>query len=232
LTERPLPEIPSNGRGPQTKTRRGKSARAADEVSEPSAKRRVRAEVPVAAALSNGSPREEPARRAVSRIGGAVLLGAAGAVAIALVLVFVVFAGGSAHKSPAAAAHSSTTANTTPKPKVISQIYLTHPGGGNSPVGVAEVISSQGKTGVAIAAQGLAPNRKRPPNYYAVWLYNGPGSEHLLGFAAAVTSSGVLRTLGALPNNASDYQKLLLTLETSPDPKAPGKIVLEGSGKF
>jgi hypothetical protein len=164
-----------------------------------------------------------------------VLLGIAAAVALALVLVFVVFSGSNTHKHPAATAHRGTTTSTTAaanSAKLVSRITLTPPAGGSSRVGLAEIISLQGKTGVAIAAQGLAPNRKRPPNYYAVWLSNGATSSEIVGFAAAVTSNGLLRTAGALPTNASNYHKLLITLETTATPKAPGTVVLEGSGKL
>lgn len=220
LSEQPLPEIPSNGRAPKTSGNR--------------ARRAPVAEVPAAAALSNGAPREKP-RRAGSRVGGAVLLGVAAAIAIALVLVFVVFTGSSAHKHPATAAHRSSPTHASAaasSAKIVSRIALTPPNRAKSPLGIAEVLSIQGKTGVAIAAEGLAPNKKRPPNYYAVWLSNGPTSNQLVGYAAAVTSGGVLRTAGGLPSTASNYHKLLLTLETSANPKTPGTIVLEGAGKL
>lgn len=230
LSDQPLPEIPSNGRGAQAKSDPGKPARrtkARPEPAEPAA------EVPVAAALSNGSPRERSRQRAGSRIGGAILLGAAAVIAIVLVLVFVVFTS-NAHKHLAATAHRTTTHSTTgtSSARIISQVNLTPPAGGKSPVGLAEVISLQGRTGVAIAAQGLAANSKRPPNYYAVWLSNGATSNELVGFAAAVTKNGVLRTAGGLPTNAASYHGLLITLETSASPKTPGKVVLQGSGKL
>lgn len=227
LSEQPLPEIPSNGRSPQAKSDEGKPAGRTKATRERSPK----AEVPAAAALSNGAPRERSPQRAGSRVGGAVLLGLAAAVAVALIIVFVVVPGGSkAPKHTAGATAAHTTAKTSAK--VISQIDLKPPSGAKSPVGLAEVITLQGKVGVALAAEGLAPNKKKPANYYAVWLANGSSSDQLLGFAAAVTKTGVLRTAGGLPTNASSYHTLLVTLETSASPKAPGTVVLEGSGKF
>jgi hypothetical protein len=229
LSDGPLPEIPSNGSGPQAEDAQSRSAGR----SKVSAAHKPVAEVPAAVAMSNGSPREPRSGRPVSRVGGAVLLGVGAAVAIALVLVFVVFTGSDNHKHPATAAHGGTTTRATTaasSAKLISRITLTPPAGGRSPVGLAEVISLQGKTGVAIAAQGLAANRKSPPNDYAVWLYNSPTSSEIVGFAAAVTSNGLLRTAGALPSDASKYHKLLITLETTAKPKAPGTVVLQGSG--
>jgi hypothetical protein len=112
----------------------------------------------------------------------------------------------------------------------VAQINLKPPSGGSSPVGIAEVLQAQGQFGIAIAAQGLAANSKKPPNAYAVWLYNSPADSKILGFVnPAVSSNGQLKTAGGLPSNASHYQKLLVTLETKSNPKTPGKIVLEGS---
>jgi hypothetical protein len=232
LSDGPLPEIPSNGSVPQAKGGRSKSAGRAKTA----ASHKPAAEVPPAVAMSNGSPRLQHSGRPVSRVGGAVLLGVAAVVAIVLVLVLVVFNGSDNHKHPALAAHGSTTAahstSAASSAKLVSKITLTPPAGGRSPVGLAEVISLQGKTGVAIAAQGLAANRKSPPNDYAVWLYNSPTSSEIVGFAAAVTSNGLLRTAGALPTDASKYHELLITLETTAKPKTPGTVVLEGSGKL
>jgi hypothetical protein len=113
---------------------------------------------------------------------------------------------------------------------VVSQINLRPPTGGNKPVGLADVLRVQGRTGIAIVAQGLAANSKHPPNAYAVWLYNTASDSHILGFVnPAVGSNGQLRTAGALPSNAHHYQKLLVTLETQSNPRTPGTIVLEGN---
>lgn len=230
LTEQPLPEIPANGRRPRGSSSRGKALAAA-----PASKRKPRAEVPVAAALSNGTPRERPPRQAGSRLGGAILLAVLAAVAIALVLVFVVFSGGSTRHHRAAshrpgATPTHTTANSGGR--IVDQIELTPPAGGSSPVGIAEVLSLQGKMGVAIAAEGLAANHTKPRDYYAVWLYNSPTSKYLAGIAGAVGKNGILRTAGGLPNTVSQYHKLLITLETSFSPKAPGRIVLQGTLKL
>jgi hypothetical protein len=235
LTDHPLPEIPSNGRAPRAErprrpTRRGK----ATPVAEAAAQRPPAAEVPVAAALSNGSPRE--VLRRSSRLGGAVLLALAAAVAIVLVLVFGVFTGGSTHRHPARAAHtgtpSSSPSTTTNGTKVLAQINLKPPNGGGSPLGVAEVLRINGQTGVVIVANGLAPNRKRPPNHYAVWLYSAPTASELVGVVKGlVGSNGRLETGGGLPSNAARYREVLVTLETTPNPKTPGKIVLTGQLK-
>lgn len=229
LAERPLPEIPTNGRSPQKKVGAGKqSSRAQKQRAKP-----TRAEVPVGAALSNGTPRERP--RGGSRVGGAVLLGVAAAVAVALVLVFVVFSGGSGHKHPARAVHhGGTTSHTTSasSPKILSQVNLLPPSGAKSPVGIAYVVKVRNQIGMLVAAQGLKPNTKHPANYYAIWLYNSAADNKFLGLVTpAVGSNGEFRLPAALPSNATHFQKLLVTIESG-IPKKPGQIVLQGSGKL
>lgn len=174
-------------------------------------------------------------RRPVSRRGGALLLAGGGLVVLAVVLVLVLSGGGGRSKPTAAATKPATTpATTTPSTsttgaQILAQINLKPPSGGTSPIGIAEVLSDDGKLGIAIVAQGLAPNSKSPANAYAVWLSNSPTDSHILGFVnPAVGSNGRLQTAGGLPGNASHYHKLLVTLETQSDPKTPGQIILEG----
>jgi hypothetical protein len=159
-----------------------------------------------------------------------VLLAAGAAIVIAVVLVLVLSGGGGKkHASTAAARTSGTTPTTsTAATKVVAQINLNPPSGGSAR-GIAEVLREQGKTGIAIVAQGLAANTKKPPNAYAVWLYNSPSDSHILGFVnPGVGSNGRLQTAGGLPPNANHFQKLLVTLETQSNPKSPGTIVLQG----
>jgi hypothetical protein len=223
LASEPLPEIPVAA---AAREEAPEPSPAAAPDSDPAPKRPVRKpRPPRERGAGAGGPR-------VSRTGGAVLLAAGAAIVIAVVLVLVLSGGGS--KKPAAAASRSTTgAATTPKttgttPKVVAQINLNPPSGGAAK-GIAEVLQEQGKVGIAIVAQGLTPNSKKPPNAYAVWLYNSPGDSKILGFVnPAVGSNGRLQTAGGLPTNAKHFQKLLVTLETQSNPKSPGTIVLEG----
>jgi hypothetical protein len=77
----------------------------------------------------------------------------------------------------------------------------------------------------------MAANTKR--NAYAVWLYKPGSISKLLGFVSPrVGADGQLRTAGALPKGAQKYDELLITLETNPSPRAPGRVVLTGYGKF
>jgi hypothetical protein len=224
LASDPLPEIPVEA--PRDEAPEPATAVAA----EPAA---VAPERPARKPRPRRARGDSPAGPRVSRTGGAVLLAAGAAIVIAVVLVLVLSGGGS-KKPAAAAARSTTSTSTTPKtsgttPQVVSQINLNPPSGGAAK-GIAEVLRQQGKTGIAIVAQGLTPNSKKPANAYAVWLYNSPTDSKILGFVnPAVGSNGKLQTAGGLPTNAKHFQKLLVTLEKQSNPKSPGTIVLEGA---
>jgi hypothetical protein len=167
----------------------------------------------------------------VSRLGGAILLGLGAAIVIAVVVVFVVNSDSSTkhHPQPAltkptSAATSTTGTTATP----VAQINLVSPGRGKGTAGIAEVLRQGTKTAVAIVGQGLPANTKH--DAYAVWLYNSQSDAFRLGFVnPGVSKNGRLETAGGLPTNAGRYKQILVTLETTANPRAPGQIVLEGA---
>jgi hypothetical protein len=181
-----------------------------------------------------------------SRVGGAILLVAGALVAIGAVIAAVlVLSDGSSNKhsssaSRTAAAPTPSTAATTTSTSstastsahVVAQINLNPPDTHthSKAAGIADVLRQGTVRGLAIAAQGLTPNAKHPPNAYAVWLYNSARDNHILGFVnPGVGANGRLQTAGALPSNAGRYKQLIVTLETQANPHAPGKVVLQGS---
>lgn len=182
---------------------------------------------------------EIPPRGRRSRLGGAILLvlGAAVATAVGIVLA----TGGASSKrsttptgrssnSAGTATGASSLATSTVPTHIVAQINLDPPRGPSRAKGFADVVAQGSRNAVAIEAQGLAANSTHPPNAYAVWLYNSPAASDRLGFVSpGVTSSGILRTLGALPADAAHYKRLIITLETVADPRVPGQIVLEGT---
>ena len=123
-----------------------------------------------------GGPSGGPGR--TSRPGGiAVILAAL--VAVIVVIVLVTSGGGSNKKHRASvAAHSttgaSTSATSSTAAKVIAQINLTPTAAGSKTAGIAEVLKEGANNGIAIVAQNVPPNTTKPPNAYAVWLYNSP----------------------------------------------------------
>jgi hypothetical protein len=166
--------------------------------------------------------------RPVSRLGGAILLGAVAAAAIAAILIFAVFGlGGSTPSANHPHARASRTASTTPSSSArpLAQINLSSPTHGKA-LGIAQVIQAGGTRAVVIRASGLQPNTRH--DAYAVWLYNSPSSAYRLGYVKpGVGSNGALETAGGLPSNAGSYKELIVTLQRGPSSK-PGKIVLAG----
>ena len=112
---------------------------------------------------------------------------------VAAVVVFLLVRGGGSKQHPAASAPTtastpaagassrtstpttSATASSTTSAKVVAQINLMPPSGHSSKAaGIAEILTEGSTNGVAIVAQNVPPNTTKPPNAYAVWLYNSP----------------------------------------------------------
>lgn len=230
LASGPLPDLPAESADARDREPppTGESA-----PEQPAADQRAEAGSPAASSAGAERARERPR----SRLGGAILLAAAALVAIAVVLVVVLVSNGSstkhgpsaAHSAPASTPTTSTSTTASTSAHVVAQINLNSPAAGSRAAGIADVLMQGSVTGIAIAAQGLAPNSKRPPNAYAVWLSNSASDSHMLGFVnPGVGSNGRLQTAGALPSNAARYKQLIVTLETDANPHGPGRIVLRG----
>lgn len=235
LASRPLPEIPTSP-----------AAQPAGEppvVAASAAPREASSLHQDAPRATSGTPSVEPEPPRSSRLGGMILLIGAGLVVAAVVVVIVATSGGGSKRqrsaSAAAPAASATTAassstattaaTSTAATKVVAQINLTPTSSVSKAAGIAEVLKQGAKRGIAIVAQNMAPNTTKPPNAYAVWLYNSQTDAHLLGFVnPGVGKNGKLSTAGALPSDASHFKKLIVTLETKANPKSPGVIVLTG----
>jgi Sigma-70, region 4 len=177
-----------------------------------------------------------------SRRGGALLLAAL--VVIVVVVVILITSGGGSHSTSDTQASTTTpttttgsktsststtssTAAKTAKPTVDKQIALTSPEPDSKAAGLVEVVSEGSKHAVYIAAEHLP----QPPagSFYAVWLSNSPTSSTPLGKTPTVGSNGRLQAGTLLPANAGDYQKILLTRETSTKAAEPGPTVLSGA---
>ncbi len=206
---------------------------------------------PLSAAPLAQIPEAEPdhVKSHSSRRGGAILLAVLGIVVVvgAAVVVISLVAGTSTPAAPARtvtvnALHSTSTASTasqtastttTPKLRFITQVNLLSPDPtlAHTTAGIAQVLSDGTETGVLVVAQGMPANTRR--DAYAVWLTDTAGGSDFLGFVGKpVGSNGKLEADGRLPSNASQYSRLLITLETSAHPKTPGTIVLEGVFKL
>jgi hypothetical protein len=187
-----------------------------------------------------------------SRLGGLVVIGVV--VAIVVVGLIVVLGSSGSKKKPttiastpsiatsttapasattpalSATTSATTTTSTSTAAKVVAQINLTPPAAGSKAAGIAEILREGTTNGIAIVAQNVPPNTTKPPNAYAVWLYNSPTDAKILGFVnPGVPESGKLSTAGGLPANAAHYKELIVTTETSANPKAPGAVILQGT---
>jgi hypothetical protein len=240
LADNGLPEIP-------TEAEPSRPAAAARAPAVASAASGAAAEAPPAAAgagdaneAGDGGSARRPRS---SRLGGAIVI-AVTVVIVAVVLFFVLrSSGGPKHQAAAsagsttsgsssAASTSSTTSSTSSgtQARVVAQINLTPPRSGSKAAGIAEVLNEGTSQGVALVAQNVPPNSTKPPNAYAVWLYNSPKDAQILGFVnPGVGSNGRLSTAGALPSNAKHFKQLIVTVETQAKPKAPGTIILQGA---
>jgi hypothetical protein len=180
-----------------------------------------------------------------SRRGGALLLAALVVIVVVAVILITSGGGGSSHKTSSTQA-STTAPATTPSetktsgasttsstakqgasPTVDKQIALTSPEPASKTVGLVEVVSEGSKHAIYLAAEHLPT--PPPGSFYAVWLSNSPTSSTPLGKTPTVGSNGRLQAGTLLPANAGDYQKILLTRETSSKAAQPGPTVLSGA---
>jgi hypothetical protein len=194
--------------------------------------------------MSSGGPggTGAPGGPPSSRRGGALLLAGLALLAVIVVVVLVVVLSSSGDSSssststaasvptPTTSSSATTTATTTSgtaTAKPIAQVNLLSPTGGAAK-GVAIIVKQGTTTGLVIRATGVPANTRH--NAYAVWLYNSPSDNKILGFVnPGVGTTRVLQTAGPLPANASHIKQLLVSVETAPKPKVPGTIVLQGA---
>jgi hypothetical protein len=126
------------------------------------------------------------------------------------------------------ATRSSTSQTSTNTARLVAQINLLPTVAGSKAVGVVLVVKQGANTGIAIRAQNIPANGKH--DAYAVWLYNSPADSLRLGFVTpGVGSSGILQAETLLPSNAARFKQILVTDETSSQPRTPGKQILRGT---
>jgi hypothetical protein len=166
----------------------------------------------------------------VSRRGGALLIGglvAAAAIAVVLVLVLT---GGDGKKGKDSATNAANTTSTQAQPKVQAQVNLTPPAGApaKKALAIVQVVDVNGQEAVNAVSQGLPTPKKAA---YAIWVYSSPSQTKLIGGFDKTDNKGHLVYQGALPQgfDITAYREILVTKETSGNPKRPGTIYLRGS---
>lgn len=168
-----------------------------------------------------------------SRLGGVLLIVAAVIVVVGGVLLLTGVIGGSDDKDTKAAATATTSTGTASNPNstatVEQQVNLNPPGGGRSPLGVANIVAQNGKRAIAVVGQELPAS-----GHYVLWLKNA-GRTTFLGFFQPVTSKGTdkgkLQGIVGAPANLSTYTDMIVSREASSSPKAPTAVVLTGKLK-
>src|SRR3954453_16761381 len=167
-----------------------------------------------------------------SRLGGALLLGAAVIVAVALILII---RSGGDHNNDNGTANTSTpktsTTSTNAQPSVDKQINLKpRTGSPSKALGVLLFISQGDTKLLAVRAQGLRPTTQH--RFYAVWLTGDNVAAKALGFAPAVPATGAnkgkLAFLNPIPSGTNGYNRFVITVESQKSPKKPGTTVLQG----
>jgi hypothetical protein len=173
--------------------------------------------------------REEQERS--SRLGGALLLGAAAVILTALILWAAgVFDTAKDDADPGRTATTATTtaATTTPSGATVEQqATLLPPDGSGSARGVVTVLRQDGRRLVAAVAQGLPTG-----THYVLWLRNGEDMIKLGFFdpqAGSGATKGKLIGQAQAPTDLSGGEhQVLITHETSRKPTAPTDVLLQG----
>jgi hypothetical protein len=178
-----------------------------------------------------------------SRLGGAILLGAIGALLVA-VLLFVLLSGGDGKGSEKSAGGGTTQSaatrtqpkttppaatTTQPAAQVAGQANLTSPTGGQA-LGIGIVQQSGSDAVLAVEAQKLAANGGQ--DIYAVWLQGPPGAKFLGYVPQKVGANGAFTVSAPLPRNFKSYKTVLVARESTAAktaPAQPGTTILSGT---
>jgi hypothetical protein len=141
--------------------------------------------------------------------------------------VVLISSGGSSRGgNTGAKASTGTTSKTATGPTITARTAMTSPDPSSHSVGLLQILTEGSKRAFYVVAENMPTTHGF---FYALWLYNNPGSHEPLGKAPPVGSSHRLEGGGALPANAGEFHEVLLTRETSTAATHPGPIVLHGS---
>lgn len=171
----------------------------------------------------------EAPRGGSSRLGGAIIIGAA-VVLVVAVLVFVFTRGGD---EPEPAADAPTATATASPAASANDIVLRGPAGSKA-VGLMRLFqANDGTVRFALAAQGVAPNKGS--ERYSLWFGKKDGAARLLGDVKdPVGSSGELTSAGPGNDDVDEFPQWFATYDTilvtqdDEGAKEPGKVILSG----
>ncbi|MDQ6605527.1 MAG: anti-sigma factor, partial [Actinomycetota bacterium] len=146
------------------------------------------------------------------------LIACLGLLAVAAVAVILVLAlSGSSHRAPAFATEAGRT---------LKRLMLSPAGTDRNAFGAAAIVRpARGTLRLVLRGRGLPANQN---DSYAVWLFNTPGDARLLGFISpGVGAAGTFSSGTPLPTDVARFRELIVTLETTSRPPAPGQAVLK-----
>ena len=150
-------------------------------------------------------------------VGTAVVSG----LVLAAVIVLVVTGGGSSRRAPASAGKVQSAGRT------VRHLVLAPAGNDRKAVGEAAIVRQKKGMVLLLQGRGLPANRD---DFYGVWLVNSAADAHLLGFISpAVGASGTFSSGASLPDDAVRYHELVITVETTSQPPAPGPPILHSA---
>ncbi len=92
--------------------------------------------------------------------------------------------------------------------------------------GVAQIAEQGGKRAIVLLAEGFPRATKQ--RFYAIWIYKDQTKARRLGFPPQPGKKGQIQTSFAYPDDADEYDRLIITEESSQQPEEPGRIVLTG----
>ena len=168
-----------------------------------------------------------------SRLGGVLLLGAIG-VAVAFLIVFVISGNdddkGDTTAGTGTTASTTTTGGTATTPQVLGQINMNAVEGSPAKDAIAAVTLVRQGDEIDILFQGEKIPANKKGDVYALWVISKDNAARL-GFTPRVKASGKLRFPGALPSSIdlSKFSAMILTRETTADPKTPGQVIIGGT---
>lgn len=164
------------------------------------------------------------------RRAGRILLAALGGLAILAVGLLVGRA--TAPDSPAGGGNANGGQNVAQgdaRGTVIAAARLKPPPGSpaGKALGIAQFARQQGQTVLGVAAQDMPSTAKG--SGYGVWLTGGSSAPLWLGYFSAVNNKGQVGAQTVVPVSPSSFKTMLITLETTRNPKSPGKTYLSGA---
>jgi hypothetical protein len=166
-----------------------------------------------------------------SRLGGVLLLAAVG-LAVAFLIVFVL-SGDDDDSGDTGGTTTTQTETTGSQQQVLGQVNLNPVEGSPSDKALAAVTLVRQGDVVALSFTGQDIPRNTSGNVYALWVINDSEAARL-GFPPRVGKNGRLNFQGTVPDgiDITKYTAMVLSRETTRNPRTPGPVIVAGQLPF